>query len=775
MPKIEAVPGYLIFFDNVRVDPLVKNFSSSLSNDGSIGRANIDMIYLPELDRVLRKTLSEINKKEDAIDNMTNCKIFIKNIFNDKYTMVFDGNIRGKAVSESPSGNSLSYIAIDHLETLNNIIAPLAVPLTSSIIFDQTMFKLKSQGIDADKISPINPVKDITFKDKNIQDILSLVKQNALLFNKIYSDTEGVLYWNNASDRILLMGDISRELMKSDILDYRLSSEALKIETMYVLLNDVVQRLMFEFFQDRDGVIKIKPPFWNEKVMLNHVIDSSLIMGYSEHSSWENLYTRVVTIGGMNQLEQVSVGATPIGQSLMTPMGVYSGNLNEDGKWADSRVGIADGDNTLDEYTIKFDFGETGISWLDNASLGALWKDTKEYMSWEIPRNSSIRHIGWRGEVTYVGEREEGRSAGTSVRVKIIEGPYKNCEIVYSYFNTISVKIGQRVEHDESLGNTVRNDTLGHLSISIRTENYGITAEVQEDLGIIETVDPLVYCRDYITGKEEATFFDIQNTGIDSMLYPSALERKHGTSVFSSTQPLIKASTALDKSGDAYKALKKYSMFMYNMLNSMANTATVNLVAAPWLRPGMNVWLSPTKSDKIYYVANISHNGNPQSGAYTTVNLVHGRDSYDFFAGKPNMFGTLKGSSDNIFVNTIDIKPEHIGPVINNFSEYNKLLNKSKEFHQANNNGIIKANKSSYLRDLYGYEGNQITLDADNKTLAAHIFSRDLTITEIQEVLDNLYSQAPSVVKERSKKIKEVVEMAKDYAYKKYVSSVFKK
>ena len=66
---IEGNPGYLIYFDHVRVDQYVKDFSVNLTTDGSMGSATINMIYVPDLDKVIHNTNS--NLKQVISDSST--------------------------------------------------------------------------------------------------------------------------------------------------------------------------------------------------------------------------------------------------------------------------------------------------------------------------------------------------------------------------------------------------------------------------------------------------------------------------------------------------------------------------------------------------------------------------------------------------------------------------------------------------------------------------------------------------------------------------------
>ena len=84
MVKIQASSNYAIFFDDVRVDDLVKNWTVNLSCNGNIGTANIEFVYMEDIAKKAYD-VKDINATKlilnmlGAIDSMTNVKIFMQN------------------------------------------------------------------------------------------------------------------------------------------------------------------------------------------------------------------------------------------------------------------------------------------------------------------------------------------------------------------------------------------------------------------------------------------------------------------------------------------------------------------------------------------------------------------------------------------------------------------------------------------------------------------------------------------------------------------------
>lgn len=330
MASLEANPHYIIYFDNVRVDEFVKSWTVSLSCNGNIGTAEIEFVYLADL-AYTAASVEDITDSESimkmlgVIDNMTNVKIFVKNVFSQKYQLIFDGNIKGKSSSKSQGAKSLVFRATDYMAWTNRTIAPIVIPYTQST-HPSDKFIWEAQGIDVSKVMDIAQRDIIGFKGKRLEEIINTVITQALAANKIYSSKKGVAYWDGIWDRMDLMADIDPDILNKNVLDYIISPNQGNVDTMYVLLNDIFAKLMFEFYQDRDGIIRIKPPYWNEPVLKSHIIDPSLIINQSESSDYDNYISRVVITGGLDENYQT---AGDYATKLWTPTGAYL----SDGTW----------------------------------------------------------------------------------------------------------------------------------------------------------------------------------------------------------------------------------------------------------------------------------------------------------------------------------------------------------------------------------------------------------------------------------------------------------
>lgn len=363
MANIQATSNYAIFFDNVRVDDLVKSWTVNLSCNGNIGTANIEFIYMEDIAKKaydvkdIKKTQLILNML-GAIDAMTNVKIFMQNPFTKKFLLVFDGNIKTKHRNKSAQGqNSLAFTALDHMNWLNKTIAPIVIPYTASS-HPSDKFIWEAMGVDTSKVLTLQQRDIINFKGKKLEEIINLVVTQALAANKIYSDKGGVGYWDGAWERMDLMADIDEDMINKEVMDYIIDPDQTNVDTMYVLMNDIFSKIMFEFYQDRDGVIRIKPPYWSQPVLLNHIIDPILITNMTDSSNYDNFLTRVIVTGGLDQAFQTGTNSD-IAQKLWTPIGCYMSN----GAWsnAQSVEGFEMGYAPLGASTGEGTGGEEGV------------------------------------------------------------------------------------------------------------------------------------------------------------------------------------------------------------------------------------------------------------------------------------------------------------------------------------------------------------------------------------------------------------------------------
>ena len=152
-------------------------------------------------------------------------------------------------------------------------------------------------------------------------------------------------------------------------------------------MSNTTNNLMMEFYQDRDGIVRIKPPFWNEPVLKNHVIDPLLIMASSENTDWSKMYTRIIVTGGVEEWMPDS-GSTSDKIDILTPVGVYVGSLTgkDKAKWADY----------TSEGIIPSAYGTVTI---DDGSGGGGGSSSSSYSTSNVP--DSIRSQNKKAKMDY--------------------------------------------------------------------------------------------------------------------------------------------------------------------------------------------------------------------------------------------------------------------------------------------------------------------------------------------------------------------------------------
>jgi len=318
---LEGIAGYAIFFDNYRVDKYIKDFSVNLSNDGGIGTAQFSFVYAPSFyRRESRDENAVLLDSEDGIEDMTNVRVFIKNMFNGRYVMVFDGNIRGRSRSRQGDYFTLSFEASDYMTWLDRTLVPLSVPF-SNITDPGYKLRWLAQGVDITTVNSITSNAQTSLKGKNIKQFINYMVDTTLRTNRNYTDPDSVAAWDGVMSRIRIMGDIDPKLVQAQVVDYVITSTNTSANSMFVMINDISRNLMFEFFQDRDGYIRIKPPFWNESILYDHIIDPILIANFSEYTDWRSRVSRIVATGGQEEWDTDQNG-------YFTPAGAFVGEEN---------------------------------------------------------------------------------------------------------------------------------------------------------------------------------------------------------------------------------------------------------------------------------------------------------------------------------------------------------------------------------------------------------------------------------------------------------------
>ena len=328
--QIKLRSDYLIYFDNVLMNDYAISYNTSIGVNSGMGTASVELIYTPAF-----RSIAINGTVEDGVENGTQMRIFVSNPFSGKYNMVFDGIIKQRILSRDSRGFRLTFSAVDYIYWMNKIIAPVSISFNEAVSPGERL-KWKAQSVDPELTANVEISSAGSLKGKTVQEYFNTLKEKSFTNSKIYSETNSVANWDDVIDRVSIMGDINKELVKYQVMDFVVNSNSTFADTVYVSMSNTTNNLMMEFYQDRDGIVRIKPPFWNEPVLKNHVIDPLLIMASSENTDWSKMYTRIIVTGGVEEWMPDS-GSTSDKIDILTPVGVYVGSLTgkDKAKWAD--------------------------------------------------------------------------------------------------------------------------------------------------------------------------------------------------------------------------------------------------------------------------------------------------------------------------------------------------------------------------------------------------------------------------------------------------------
>lgn len=350
--QLSVYTGYLIFFDDVCMNKYVLSYSANTGVSLGSGTATVTLLYTPAF-----ADMPSVDTVNQSVENGICMRIFAENIFTRKYVLVFDGIIKQKVVNRSPGDATISFTAVDYIYWMQRIIAPIAIPLHDAIAPGERL-KWKAQSVDPATTAKAETTEAGKLKGKKVQEFFDILKSKTFENSKTYSDPNTVANFDAAADRVEIMGDISEKLVQLEVIDFVVDTNATFADTMFVTMNNVTNNLLLEFYQDRDGIIRLKPPFWNEGVLRSHVIDPLMIVNAQEQTNWLNFYTRVIMTGGTEEWAQNDSKV-----DFLTPVGVYVGNLADKSKakWADY-TSEGDTGSSYGGYIPKNGSGSSGSS-----------------------------------------------------------------------------------------------------------------------------------------------------------------------------------------------------------------------------------------------------------------------------------------------------------------------------------------------------------------------------------------------------------------------------
>ena len=963
MPVIDGSPDYLVFLDNVNVDLFIKSWSTNLSVSGEMGHAGMEFL--------------EFDGLRESIDDLTSVTIFVKNMFNGKYDMVFDGEMRVKADASSPAnGGILNYTAVQQIHWLQSTQAPTFLSI-GNLVNRYTRLLWAAQGLDYTNARHVASVGDTRFAGKTLEEIVQKIFKNVEEMNLVFSNPASVVNFANLSRRMRVMGDISTSLRDGGFTDYFMNQSGEYRETMYVLINDIVSKLNFEFFEDRDGIIRVKPPFWKDDILRSHVIHPIMDLGFNSNTDWNAKVTRVV-VNGASSLDGNSDPSADINATLDIPMGIYIGGKFLTGKEIFGSIETTDAPSPMAEKSLHDLLGGyNGTDGVSGSADAAKWllaiavSSGYGYRTHPVTGKAGSFHNGCdfpmpvgtsvycMGTGTVASSGLDG-AYGLAITITLTNG----AQIFYGHNSQSLVKAGEQVTAGQVIAKSggaagdpnsgsstgshchfsyfppnsngatsdpmpwlkaIADGTSGGVSIAPRVARGAVTPEdtrdwqefivtyygptgnqtasgawptqssgghsvavdrrviplgttmkiafgsgspalalgfgndtfIAHDTGrntfevINDSGSPGYNYYQYVTGRRLDIFVNAEedsptwrhaalgrekvkvqfittpgsqkvnlagaetagvsisetgDSGIGTKTTKSSTitlnkneselmqltddELKYGISVATLVQPLIKFT---DNNEDAaYAVLGSYAAYMYNILNARVTTATLNLVAMPWLRPGFNIWYDPTGKDEVYYVSSIGHNGSPESGVYTGLGLTYGRKRVD---SSGRSFKDVIG--EVAFLNESYSTAKDFGQVMP-IGEMPAMISEIKTFCESDNEGQMAAHLNKHLRGLYDTGPTSAQVSAQNDVQAnakdemsdtqdgpthtgiattgyINKFSSSMTYDEIASELNTRIDGASSNIKERATKLRKAVSDLASEAAKYWLSLTFAK
>jgi hypothetical protein len=783
---------YLIFFDFVRVDHLVSNFSTSHSVNGGMPQANIKISM--QFDKTLTESeynlrfsqfRDDIYKLKSALKEKTNVFIFVKNIVSHgKYNAIFNGNISSISIQTNRSRRfiSLDVRAVGGISMLNQIESVMSIPIEDKYLssISPEAFKLISRTLDIEEIvMKTNTEANLDYL--NIQGIVNKSKEILESTNKIYRNASSVSNFNSIADRINVYSDIEESLLTDDILDWGFATDSLIVETLYVTLAKRLNQIMLEFYEMPDGEIVIKAPYWNTPVLYNHIILDTMIINEDLQNKWDNRVTRTLVRG------DIAYGSGGISSDfeykLKVPMATYAESFEGNGYWADL-AGSGINEETSDDLW-KDDSGknmfkddETGIPHYDNMTL--IETEGDDCLAYKTNPLADIYYHGWTAIVRRTGEIKHidtpnsfPRSARDSVLIQFQSGPYKGFFALYGGLDSIAVSPGKIIMKGDRLGRTYNWYSRSDL-YSPDASNFYIRVFFADYEAIVTQspssksniyVHPKVVLRDYSSGKKTPTTSGIMNVNIEDFGVPTDIEMTYGMSMREESQPLIKYNAYKEggSTKETMKTLKQYAAYRFKSINANVNTLSLTTLPMPWIKPGFNVWVDPTGLNEIYYVSSVSHSGGP-NGIYTNLHLTMGRPADKFFEGDNTpIFGSVRDGGtygSSIFI-TKDLKSAEesfndLGMVKSHSmsSGYKDIMNKAVAYKTKPIENYSMED-DPFLRELYLPEYNVDTeLKMNPLRVSDLTLKKDIDKTTIETMLKNLFKNSRSeFAKARSKEL----------------------
>ena len=217
--KIVTRANYIIYLDNVRIDPYVIDWSSQISLAADGTSASITLFRTAHMD--------------DFKAYLCQLRIFAENNFTGRFSMVFHGEIMNRSFSSNKSDiGRVTYHAKGFAHWLD-IKIPMAISLDDEMNPLQR-FIYQAQNINIDEVRDyLASQSDITMKDQSVDEIINGLFQKMMLGYTALNDGNTTFNFAKVQERFKVLVDVNPAFRESGFLDLFSFSKASIIDSFY--------------------------------------------------------------------------------------------------------------------------------------------------------------------------------------------------------------------------------------------------------------------------------------------------------------------------------------------------------------------------------------------------------------------------------------------------------------------------------------------------------------------------------------------------------------
>lgn len=634
---LEGNTDYIIFFDDQHIQRFVTSFTVTTSVNSSVGEAVIECVYA--------KALMDV-------PYMTDVKVFVRNIFSGRYKMVFDGQIHTRQVTMSAGSRQITFIAYDYMYWLQKLPVPFVLGLEQGKLDNNVTLAWQAQGINTHQVRTVMTSGQLAFAGRDMRETIKqifLYIDQALTYSPDYNQTEhnSIYKWVDIKEKIRVLSDFDPRIRDDSLID--LFYQGSIIQNLFVLINGITSSIGYEFYQDVDGIIKIKEPFWYDGIIKPFVIDPNLILDFNETTTWDNKPTRVLATGGLEENYQQHIGDSSIELDIQLPSVLYIHNdgggifINDDQAFPpetspDIENFVKDhGDMSEDEAAVREAVVRCAYRYQHQPYIIGGGHPGNDFCNYGLDCSGFV----------YVAYRDAGLSLPSAdtftyyrMFPQIPASALRPGDIAFSSFEAKGPgHMGMYVGRDAQ-GKYVFLSANGNRKRPGDPGNPTYPQKVVERKWDYPTqawdtfASPIPRLKAGLT--DYTTIFELPQGRqfISDTTSLTEEEKKYGINLVEAVQNFIKiqfTGNTFPRS-EAYRVLGQYAKYLHTALTAASTVASLTTISAPWLRPGFNVWVDPTGISRVYYINSVRHSGS-NGMVYTNLGLVYGRSEPEFKNG----------------------------------------------------------------------------------------------------------------------------------------------